>query len=209
MQRTRKEYKVGSSYAPTSSRHPLYFRGGVLWVFLLLLAGCGDGVISNKYCNLPARFDFRPVNSISQLYTSCESMGEWCTITLDNSGNKFLFSKPTGAPGEANRLAIEGYTGFYMGLSGFIVGLPNIPEMGESIPVVTCYDLACSNCHIETGYMTRRLILQEGGYAHCNRCLRTYDLNNTGQVTPQGPVGSPLYRYRVYYGNNTLSINNR
>lgn len=183
-------------------------------LFLLLwgvgggLSSCSDGLVNNKYCKLPARFDFRPVNSISQLYTSCESMGEWCTITLNESGNKYLFAKPSGTPGEANRTAIDGYTAFYMGLCGFIVGLPNNPEMGESVPVVTCYDLACRNCYEDTDYLTRKLTLKQGGYAYCSRCQRTYDLNNIGQVS-QGATGKPLYRYRVYYGNNTLSINNR
>ena len=172
----------------------------------LLLASCGDEVVSSKYCSLPASFTFSPVNSISQLYSSCESMGEWCTIEL--TGNQFLFTKANGPQGKANRTALKDYEGFYMGLSGFIVGLPNIPELGELVSVVTCYDLACRNCYEGTGYMTRRLALREGGYAYCSRCQRTYDLNNTGQVS-QGEAGKPLFRYRVYYGGNKLIINNR
>ena len=187
-------------------RKPSVFHSLVLSFSLLLLASCGDEVVNNKYCSLPARFTFTPVNSISQLYSSCESMGEWCSVTL--SGNTFLFTKPGGSEGKANRTAVDGYTGFYMGLCGFIVGLPNIPELGETVSVVACYDLACRNCYDETGYMTRRLTLREGGYASCARCQRTYDLNNTGQVS-QGETGKPLFRYRVYYGSNTLSVNNR
>ena len=177
----------------------------ILLAVLLLVSACNNEEVSNKYCNLPAQFTFSPVNSISQLYSSCESQGEWCTILL--SGNKFYFTKPNGSTGEANRTALDGYTGFYMGLSGFIVGLPNIPELGEYIPVITCYDLACRNCYYEYG-TTRRMTLKESGYAYCSRCQRTYDLNNTGQVS-QGEAGKALFRYRVYYGNNTLSINNR
>ncbi|MBQ8968382.1 MAG: hypothetical protein IJ064_01420 [Bacteroidaceae bacterium] len=173
-------------------------------VLLFLLSACQDGLVSNKYCRRPARFTFNPVNSISQLYTSCESQGEWCTVWLQNS--KFYFKKANGSQGEANRAAVDGYTGFYMGLSGFIVGLPDIPELGETTCVVTCYDLACRNCY-EAYATTRRMTLQEGGLAHCDRCQRTYNLNNTGQVC-QGEPGEPLFRYRVYYGNNTLSISN-
>lgn len=161
--------------------------------------------MSNKFCSLPAKFMFTPVNSISQIYTSCESMGEWCSIEL--KGNKFLFTKADGSQGIANRTALDGYTGFYMGLSGFIVGLPNIPEIGETVCIVTCYDLACRNCY-DDFIVARRLVLQEGGLAYCSRCQRTYDLNNTGKVV-KGDAGKPLYRYRVYYGNNTLNINNR
>lgn len=174
---------------------------------VLLLAACSDGLVSNKYCNLPAHFTFTPVNSISQLNSSCNSMGEWCTITLDDSGSKFLFSKANGSTGEANREALNGYTGFYMGLAGFIVGLPYQAELGETQPQVTCYDLACRNCHEETGFLVRNLTLKEDGYAYCPRCQRTYNLNNVGQVS-SGTSGSPLFRYRVYYTNNTLSIHN-
>lgn len=134
-------------------------------------------------------------------------MGEWCKITLSTSGDKFLFSKPTGTPGEANREAMSGYTGFYMGLAGFIVGLPYEAELGETIVKVMCFDLACRNCYEETDFLVRDLTLQENGKAYCSRCQRTYDLNNTGQVY-SGTAGKPLYRYRVYYNNNTLSIHN-
>lgn len=181
------------------------FRLCIFLCLLLSCVSCNDEMVSNKYCSLPARFTFTPVNSISQLYTSCESMGEWCTIHA--TGNKFLFTKANGSQGEANRTAVDGYTGFYMGLAGFIVGLPNIPELGETRSVVSCYDLACRNCYDEA-YVARSLTLQEGGLAYCSRCHRTYDLNNTGQVS-QGDAGKALYRYRVYYGNNTLAINNR
>lgn len=171
----------------------------------LVFASCNGELTSNKYCSLPARFTFTPVTSIPQLYSSCESMGEWCSI--EATGSQFLFTKPGGSQGKANRTALDGYMGFYMGLSGFIVGLPNIPELGETMPVVTCYDWACRNCYDDFN-VTRRMTLQTGGYAYCSRCQRTYNLNNTGQVS-SGEAGLPLYRYRVYYGNNTLSINNR
>ncbi len=176
-------------------------RKSLLFSLSLLFVACSGELVGNKYCDLPARFVFTPVNSISQLRTSCESMGEWCSIEAD--GNRFLFTKPDGSQGIANRLQITGYTGFYMGLTGFIVGLPTIPEMDALQPVVTCYDLACRNCY-DDFYVARRLELREGGFAYCSRCQRTYNLNNTGQ----SDNGKPLFRYRVYYGNNTLSISN-
>ena len=131
-------------------------------------------------------------------------MGEWCTIKAQN--NQVLVAKPTGAPGIINITADVMYNGMYLGLSGLIVGLPNTPELGEDYPVVTCFDLACRNCYEERN-TTPRLSLQEGGYANCLRCKRTYNLNNTGQVS-KGDAGKPLYRYRVYYGNNTVSVDN-
>ena len=176
----------------------------LILLFSLFLASCGDEVVSNKYCSLPAHFLFTPVNSISQLNSSCNSMGEWCTIIAQN--NQVLVSKPTGEPGKINITADVMYHGMYLGLSGLIVGLPNTPELGEVQPIVTCYDLACRNCYEERN-TTPRLSLKEGGYAHCSKCQRTYNLNNVGQVN-QGDAGKPLYRYRVYYGNNTLSVDN-
>lgn len=165
--------------------------------------GCGDGLVSDKYCRLPARFTFTPVNSIQQLYTACNSMGEWCAITLNN--NQLYFTTPSGT-GQANLTASSSYQSPIMGLSGFIVGLPNIPEAGTDYPVVTCYELACRNCYEEQS-ITPRLQLQTSGYAHCTRCQRTYNLNNTGIVS-QGTAGKALYRYRVYYSENTLAVNN-
>lgn len=175
-----------------------------LLLYLLVAVSCSDNILSNKYCTLPAHFTFTPVNSIQQLYTSCESMGEWCTIVAQ--AKQFLFTKANGSQGTANMTAMTGYTGFYMGLSGFIVGLPNIPELGTDQPVVTCYDRACSNCYVEAS-ITKPLQLLEGGQAYCAKCQRTYDLNNIGQVS-KGPAGKNLYRYRVFYAQNTLSISN-
>ncbi len=174
-------------------------------VSLLLCLACGDdGLISQKFCNLPARFSYNPVSAVSQLYTSCNSMGQWCTVIA--SGQQFIFANPEGST-SVNRTAVQNYTGFSLGLSGFLVGLPNIPELGSDYPVVTCYDLACRNCH-EEAHAAKRLTLSTGGRATCPRCDRTYDLNNQGLVS-QGQPGKSLYRYRVYYGNNTLAINNR
>ncbi|MCD8302424.1 MAG: hypothetical protein LUC44_05325 [Prevotellaceae bacterium] len=182
----------------------------ILAAWALLPTACSDALTTNKYSSLPAKFSYTPVSSISQLYTSCNSQGEWCTIKLSNG--KFYFTNLTGT-GEATQTALNGYTGFYMGLCGFIVGLPNIPELGNDYSVVTCYDLACSNCYAERS-VTKQLTLMSGGYAHCSACDLTYNLNNLGVVSDEGKNNfgftkfRSLYRYRVYYGNDTLSINN-
>ena len=115
------------------------------------------------------------------------------------------FQDTTGSTA-VNRTAVSNYQA-YVCLSGFIVGLPTIPEIGTDAPAITCYDLACSNCFRDRS-VTKALTLQQGGKAHCTSCQRTYDLNNIGQVT-SGNAGINLFRYRVYYGNNTLSVNNR
>ncbi len=169
------------------------------------LAACSnDAIVSNRFSQLPAYFSYSPVSAVSQLYTACNSMGEWTTITARNS--QYIFANLTGST-PVNRLALQNYSSFYLGLSGLVVGLPTIPELGSTMSVVTCYDLACSNCYHDR-YITKPLTLQAGGRAHCTSCRRTYDLNNIGQIA-SGDAGINLYRYRVFYGNNTLTVNNR
>lgn len=177
----------------------------IVGFLMLLLAACGNEMTGNKYCSLYARFSFAPVSSISQLFSSCNSPGEWCAVVVTER-NQLRFTKSSGDSGLANITADTKYFGLYPGLSGLIVGLPNIPEVGEMASVVTCYDLACRNCYEERS-SAPRLTLQENGYACCSKCGRTYSLNNAGQVEG-GTPGKPLYRYRVYYGNNTLTVSN-
>ncbi len=176
-------------------------------IMCLLPMACAD---ENVYASLPAKFSYSPVVSMPVLYAACNSPGEWCTITLRNE--KFYFTNLTTTD-TANQTSMSNYTGFYMGLCGFIVGLPNMPELGYDYSAVTCYDLACSNCYADH-YVTKPLTLQSGGYAHCSSCDLTYNLNNQGIVSDEGnntygyTKFKSLYRYRVYYGNDVLSINN-
>jgi len=92
-------------------------------------------------------------------------------------------------------------------MSGFIVGMSNMPEVGMVGLDNVCYDLACSNCYKEDAIM-RNLTLQEGGYAYCSRCKRKYNLNSQGIVCG-GSSGKPLERYHISYdGANNLVISN-
>ena len=103
--------------------------------------------------------------------------------------------------------ALTGYSGFYLGLSGLIVGLPNIPELGKTESQVVCFDLACANCY-EDYHITKPLTLHNDGTATCAGCKRTYNLNSTGFIS-NGEPGRALYRYRVSYVGNTLVVSNR
>lgn len=179
---------------------------GCVGAFILLLSSCSGELVSNKYCKLPARFAYEPVSAYATLYSSCESMGEWCTIRVSDDGTKFIFAKPTGKPDTPPITERDKQAGFYLGLSGLIIGRPNIPELDAHVPVVTCYDWACRNCYDDYGIL-KRMTLREGGEAYCSRCQRTYNLNNMGLVA-SGPEGNPLYRYRVYYGSNKLVVSN-
>lgn len=163
-----------------------------------------DSDENNKYCHFPARLTIENVQQAPVLFTACESMGEYCTIT--NDGQKFLFTDALNHTSVINIITIDGYSGYYLGLSGFIVGTPTIPEEGEDNVHVLCFDRACSNCY-QNYSITTPLLLQTNGYAKCNTCGRTYNLNNVGNVS-DGPNGRPLYRYRVAYLSYALIIYN-
>ena len=171
---------------------------------LTTAVACKNELSTSAFSNLPARFTLQNVQQAPALFTACHSMGEFCTITTD--GKRYIFQGSSPEPSYVNVLAVNGYTGFYMGLSGFIVGLPTIMEMGMDVHRMVCFDLACSNCY-QNYNITKPLALQEG-YAYCRNCKRTYDLNNLG-VIAKGEGGRPLYRYRISYVSQTLIINNR
>lgn len=170
----------------------------------LLLAACNNGEVNNKYCNLPARLQVDNVLQAPVLYTCCENMGEFCTVTSD--GQRYLFTNASNQTSAINMAAIEAYSKPYLGLSGLIIGRLTIPEIGENDAKVICYDRACSNCY-DNYNITKPLVLKTSGYAKCNSCVRTYNLNDIGNIS-DGPQGRPLYRYRVSYTGQTLLIAN-
>lgn len=170
---------------------------------LLLLTACRDNV-QNKFCRLPARLNIENVLQAPVLFTCCESMGEYCTVMSD--GQRFIFTDAANHSSAINITSMVGYSGYHLGLSGFIVGRLTIPEMGEDVTRVVCYDWACSNCY-DSYNITKRLQLQPSGYAKCNNCGRTYNLNDIGNVS-DGPAGRSLFRYRVNYLSHALVINN-
>lgn len=174
-------------------------RGFLFLLLLLSVVGCTNQA-ENYYASLPAFFRVQYVQTIPPLNAALNSMGEFATITQRN--NVYIYSNTT----TSLQRPITDADRNYLGLSGFIVGLPNIPPLGSSASQVVCYDLACPNCY-EEQVVTREMKLQTGGTCKCSMCQRTYDLNNQGYVSSGSP-GKSLYRYRVYFQNNTLLINN-
>ena len=158
----------------------------------------------NKYCNLPARLYIENIQQAPVLYNCCETSGEFCSITSDEQ--HFLFTNAASHTSTINATAIVAYNTPYLGLSGFIVGHSNIPESGEDITRVICYDRACPNCHKDYN-ITNPLVLQIDGTCKCNNCGRIYDLNDVGNIK-EGQEGISLYRYRCSYLGNSLVINN-
>ena len=174
---------------------------------LTLLTACKNGETNSKYCSLPARFTMQNTMQAPALHTACNNMGEFCTITVSKDGKYFVCQGSAKEASQVPIVAETSYSGFYLGLSGLIVGLPNIPEMGMDTPAVVCFDLACPNCY-ERYYITKPLTIKESGYALCNSCNRTYNLNDCGIVS-DGETGRQLYRYLASYISTTLVVNNR
>ena len=171
---------------------------------VLLFTSCNDGEVNHKFCDLPARLTIENVQQAPVLFIACESMGEYCTITSD--GQRFNFTNATNQTSFINITAMSGYSGYYLGLSGFIVGRLTIPEMGEDYVRVVCYDRACSNCYSNS--ITKPVVWKKGAsdYVECKSCGRIYNLNDVGNIS-DGPGGRPLYRYRVNYYSQSHLLN--
>lgn len=156
------------------------------------------------YTGARVSFTYTYTNTVPELNSALGGFGEFCTIRLD--GNNFVFS---GLKSTTTRplTAVDTRVHPALGLSGLIVGCPNIPEPGADVAHVVAFDLACP-CYDDYA-STRNLQLQAGGLAMCSRCGRTYDLNNQG-IIAKGDAGRALYRYRAAYNQfgNTLSVNN-
>lgn len=181
-----------------------------LWAAMALAAlqGCkGDEAVHSTFCNMPARLTVQNTFQAPALHNALNNMGEFCTVTTSTDGQRFVFKGSAKEPSYINIMADAAYSGYYLGLSGLIVGLPNIPEMGKDVPAVVCFDLACPNCY-ETYHVTKPIAMEDGGYGRCGSCKRTYNPNDNG-IVASGTAGRNLYRYRVSYLGNTLVVNNR
>lgn len=180
--------------------HTILRRIFSLLVMLLVTVSCDKA--ENTYSNLAARFTVDQVISIAPLRISCESKGEFCLIYM--GGSNFVFKSFTN---EQPRpiTDLDRQKGFIMGLAGFIVGQPPIPD--DSNPMV-CYDAACPNCYADQ-MVTKRLKLISNDMAQCT-CGREYNLSDHGYVKNAKDGDRRLIRYRAVYQRATdiLIINN-
>ena len=86
---------------------------------------------------------------------------------------------------------------FKFGLAGIIIGKPYFGD-GEYY----AYDLGCPYCDRASSPLNVNM----EGFATCNKCHNTYDLNNSG--IPKTGDSRPLYRYRASLGSSSLMIYN-
>ena len=175
---------------------PLPFGLGSGMIFPLLFS-CAEA--ERLYDSFPAYFVYRNTNTVSQLNAAMGGFGDFCLI--QDKGATLLFSNLGGST-SVNKTAVEGYQGFRLGRGGgFIVGQPT---MMSDAPGVVCYDIVCPFCY-ENSALTKPLSLISLGKVQCDRCQRTYDLNNMGIC----PEGGRLFKYQCSHKSYTLYIDNR
>lgn len=176
--------------------------GLLISLLILCLTACDNA--ESTYSNLRARYTNDNVMQVPPLRIACESKEEFCLIF--NAGTNFVF-KSFKDSYSLPITDLDRQKGFIMGLSGFFVGQPAIPDDGN--PMV-CYDAACPNCYTKQS-MTKRLQLTSNNMAQCPNCQREYFLGDHGYLK-DGKAGDVLrlIRYRAYYqaGRNTLIISN-
>lgn len=98
--------------------------------------------------------------------------------------------------------AIEARQQCIMGAgNGLIIGCSSLNQ-GQ----LYAFDRLCPNC-LELGNSKQLLWDNNGHWVKCPRCLRSYDLNNSGFVV-NGESGKKLLRYRSSYNGATLIVTN-
>ena len=167
---------------------------------VLMICSCSSDDVYTTYSRYKAGFTYDRVMTTTPLKNALTGPGEFCTITLTTQ-KKLVFQSLTLSQ-SVDVTASAVYQRFTC-LCGFIVGMANTPEMNADWLGVVCFDLACSNCHLE-GF-NHNLTMQEGGFAYCTRCKRKYNLNGQGLVV-DGEAGRPLERYHITYDQMTRMV---
>ena len=153
------------------------------------------------FSELPARFVETNLIACPPLYTAVNNMGQWCTI---QAGNNTYIAKGASQSIERPLTAMTNYQGMYLGIAGLIIGLPNIPDTGNDLPTLKCYDLACPNCYAESHIGRALTVAFDRGTATCGRCSRVYNLNSIGE----SGEGDRLERYKVSCNGQQLVVSN-
>lgn len=154
----------------------------------------------NAYSNIPAYFNFRPVNAPSSLFPAIGNPGEWCYVTIQGANLQFE-SVTTGRTDRYPLIETGQASSQYRWVSGLLIGTPTSPTLNGTLSPV-CYDLVCPSCY-EEGGIRRSITVTEAGQsrAACSRCHRVYGLSDSesGAVVEgrQGNSNPRLYRYRI------------
>ena len=99
--------------------------------------------------------------------------------------------------------AKENYTAYILGTNnGLIIGHSSL---GNGL---FAFDRQCPNCISDYNLYKYPLNWTNNGqWVKCNKCQRTYDLNNFGVII-EGDKGSKLIRYKASYDGSLLNVRN-
>lgn len=169
------------------------------WIVLMasiLLVSCQEEMTRTYSTKYPVRAFFT-VASYAELLAVINNGGQFGTVR--QVGDKVRMSSPSSH----NEYNLDAMTKtFSYGLGGLIIGTNYNLEL-------RAYDLACPNCDAS---LTKRLNIQDNGYAKCPGCEMVYNLNGDGAIydTGKGLYKSPrgLYRYRIEYNGTTVVLSN-
>ena len=197
----------------------------LLCLMVALCTSCGKsgemlGDIFNptstgEYSTWPCRFAYN--NLIHQDATLAASMsdasrGIFCIISeTTHAGRKFVvFENNNGSSSEQPESEEEKMAKFILGLNnGIIVGFQTL--INEPNGGFVAYDLQCPNCvrrDNNTLTPTYRLTIDSKGIATCQKCKKTYDMNNGGIVQngEEGDTGLAKYLGRTMGPYDFVSV---
>ena len=157
----------------------------------------------DEFSDEPCYFIFD--NSVHQDATLASAMsamtpGVFCHIseTKRSGAATFVFRNNQGLSSEKRANAVDQQRSRRLGRrNGIIVGYGNADITN---PVLYAYDAQCPACYTGTGLVDRTLSTDSRGFATCENCHRSYDMNNGGFISSGGKEGDTatrLTRYRA------------
>ena len=171
----------------------------------LLMACAADDYIYRKYpCFFV--FDTSLHRLPCQLTAALSSTGQFVKVEtfVEQGVRQLKTTRNYDNHVEFIRLSTEGESrrSYALGANNcIIVGMSSYDNM------LIAYEGQCSNCLENFGGRRYPLTWQNNGsYLHCDKCNRTYNVNNG--VVAEGTAGIGLFRYRVGFDGAFLSVSN-
>ena len=159
----------------------------------LLFTACE---VESLYSGYRVNFSF---DSGIHPYIQAKSFGQFICVERKGAG-QYTLTDARGGKQIVNIPQIQlQQNPFYYGLGGLIIGTPSAYGDGSLI----AYDKACPKCD----YSNCKVVIDyDMGYAKCDKCNSTFDLNSGG-IAIEGN-SRPLWRYRVFENGSTVVLQN-
>ena len=189
----------------------------------LILLICGISVAFFVSCsaddteytrNYRCYFTFNTSIHNTSLILSCVnpmSKGMFCMAWQEMKGEvrhiKVQLSDGKTVEDNAITTAIEARQQCIMGAgNGLIIGRSSLIHDELYIGQLYAFDRLCPNC-LDQGISKQMQWDHNGQWVKCPRCLRSYNLNNSGYVE-SGESGKKLMRYHSSYNGTALVVTN-